>query len=636
MTRGRYQKIRRIINISLEGEKLGKQTWTFYEFLSVSAKLMTAMEKDISSEPGEVKVTVTLVLNASFKPTKNYISYHVILCVLLGGIALAAIVANLCLLAAIFFNSNLKKLVLNQFVCVVSFACVLECFVNAPFALYHMRTSEPFMRTPLCKINAACLIIFVLMSTWGMCGVCFERWFSIFKRNKLKFKTIYKKIFSMTMPILMGIIVIFPIALNFIEIRYFPYRYSCSVALRKDDPYRVIILLAFIIPLFLGLIVLICSLFKNFRSIKNVNSQNIELSYAELFFEESHLWNEWQSSKFVACITVLYMFLELPFIFNIIDSTNNSQSLKNLVNTNSTYSFPTQMTSPNDRAYTWCKFLFCLMFPITTLVLRKEIRRKISSLMSFFRADSTISSRVVEEGTSSQGDNPEDFLVPKVWRRRRLSSVTSLTSPIVFGKSKVENSYQHHHQNNFLDLSTGMARFKATYEETKRRETTLFDEVFEDDDDELVEFSRYEDGTEEEINSSEDYKLKTSVKEVAVQTNEKAAQSFLTSTKSPSNSRSQGKPTHKNRNRRISKSFTTNRTNSSASFRRNYYLTYPKLPASSKRRSNIQTNVATSELLNILKAYRSQKSVSACDIIPHTTGELMICTLDEGKNIVSL
>ncbi|KAG8184022.1 hypothetical protein JTE90_011520 [Oedothorax gibbosus] len=592
------------------------------------------MEKDISNEPGEVKVTVTLVLNASFKPTKNFISYHVVLCVLLGGIALAAIVINLCLLSAIFFNSNLKRLVLNQFVSVVSFACVLECLVNAPFALFHMRTSEPFMGDTMCKINAACLILLGWVITCGMCGLCFERWFSIFRRNNIKPKTLYKQIFTMVLPVLIGIIVIIPIALNFIEVRNFPHRYSCSVALRKDEPYRVIILLAFVFPVFLGSIALICSLLKNYRNIKNVNSQNIELSYAELFFEESHLWSEWQSSKFVACITVLFLFLEIPFIFNEIDPINNSQLLKDIVKANSTsYFVPTQMTSPNDRAYTWCKFLFCLLFPITTFALRKEIRRKISSLLSFCRADSTILSRAAEEGTSSPSDNPEDFLVPKVWRRRRLSSVTSLTSPIVFGKSKLENSYQHsHHQNQLLDLSTGMARFKATYEETKRREKTLFDEIFEDDD-EFVEYSRYEDGTEEEINSSEDFKLETSVKEVGVQTNDKVIRSILLPTKSPSNSRTLGKSPQKNRNRRISKSFTSNRTNNAASFRRNYYLTYPKLPASSRR---TQANVTTSELLKILKAYRSQKPVPACDIIPHTTGELLVCTLDEGKNIVSL
>lgn len=602
------------------------------------------MEKDVSSEPGEVKVTVTLFLNASFswleKPNKNFISYHLVTCFLLAGMALAAIVINLCLLSAIFCNSNLKRVVLNQFVSVVSIACVLDCSINVPFALFHMRTTDRVLGDSVCKANASCVILINLMITWGMSGVCFERWFSIFKRNRIKVNKIYKQTVAMAIPILMGIVVLIPIAMEYIEVRIFPDRYSCSVAIRKDQSYRVIILIVFLIPVVFGMIALISSLIKNYRSIRNVNSQSVELSYAELFFEESHLWNEWQSSKFVACITLLYLFLELPYIVNQIEpvtSLNKSPLLNHLTKTNSTAPVPlqlTQITSTIDRAYTWCKFVFCLLFPLTTLALRKDIRRKISSLLSFCRTNSSISSKVAEEGSSTQGDNPDDFLVPQVWRRRRLSSVTSLTAPIVFGRARV-GSVQHQ----LVDLSTGMARWKASYEETKRKaqpDKTLFDDVFEDDD-EFTEYSRYEDGTEEEINSSEDFKC--AVKEVAVQTNDKtfeSSSSYFPLPKPSPNCPTLGQKVYKNRNRRLSKSFTSNRTNNAMFIKRNNYLTYPKLPSSSKNRSNLQASVTTSELLKILKAYRSKKSVTACDILPRSTGELMDCTLDEGKDIVSL
>ncbi|GIX92876.1 g_PROTEIN_RECEP_F1_2 domain-containing protein [Caerostris extrusa] len=378
-----------------------------------------------------------------------------------------------------------------------------------------------------------------------------------------------------------------------------------------------------------------------------------ELSYAELFFEESHLWNEWQSSKFVSIITFLFLVLELPFIIKQTDYLVGSDKLSlsnGLTPQNSTLnsSLPlTHITPPIERAFSWTKFTFCLLFPITTLILRKDIRRKLNSVISFFRPSSSIPSKN-EYGTSIvHEESPDDFLVPQVWRRRRrLSSVTCLTTPLVFGQCKVANT-----QFQLLDLSAGMAKWKASYNESKREEKrhgkTFFDNAFEDEE-ELTEFERYEDGTEDEINSSENFgKEIASVKEAAVQTNDKCFQEVVYYQQVCNSSQRVNNPNrclekqsslekrkHRNRNRRLSKSFTTSSRTTNEILNHRIYMTYPKVPSNVRLQSNFQVNT-TSDLLKALKAYRSRKYLTVCDIFPRGTAELMDVTT-ENKHIVSL
>ncbi|GFY40012.1 g_PROTEIN_RECEP_F1_2 domain-containing protein [Trichonephila inaurata madagascariensis] len=608
----------------------------------------------IPNESNEVKVTFTVVLNASIswleRPTKNNINYHLVACIILASLALTAIAINACVLVAIVYSSSLKKVILNQLVSVVSAACVLDCIINIPFSLYCIKVGEWLLGVKVCTTNAVFVLLISFIITWSVCGMCVERWYSISKRNKCRLFTVCKQVVAIAIPLTLSIISLLPVVLGLIEVRLFPDRFMCSIAIKKERCYRTIILLCFIFPITLGLLALLSSLIKNFTKVRNISLQRGQLSYAELFFEESHLWNEWQNCKFVGIITLLFFALELPFIISQTIYTSESSEYSRYLHQNSTSNdfLPlTQSTSTIDRVYSWSKFLFCLVFPLVTLTLRKDIRRKFSSMVPFCKPYSSVSSKKSNESTSARDESPDDFLVPQVWRRRRLSSVTSLTTPIVFGKSKVANS-----QFQLLDFSAGMAKWKASYEESKRieklsrkRGRTFFDDAFEDEE-EFTEFVGYEDGTEDEINSSEDFKGNTNVKEVAVQTNDKCFQNAMFPETSRNNSsyinfksimekqNSLEKRRYKNRNRRLSKSFTSYRSNSISSDHKNY-LTYPKISSNVRIQSNLHPNMTTSDLLKALKAYRSKKSLTACALIPRSTTELMDVT-SESKNIVSL
>ncbi|KAF8767558.1 hypothetical protein HNY73_020498 [Argiope bruennichi] len=610
----------------------------------------------IPNESNEVKVTVTLVLNASFswleKPTKGVVTYHFIACIILSSLAITAITVNVFLLVTIIYSNSLKRVILNQLVFMVSLACVLDSIINMPISIYYIKNSGWLPGLKVCTLNAVSVLLVSFMITWNVCGMCVERWYSIFKRSKYRFSSVCKQVVVIVTPITISIASLFPVIVGLIEVRLFPNRFMCSIALKKEQCYRIIILLCFVLPVTLGLLALLSSLMRNFTNVRNISSHRGQLSYPELFFEETHLWNEWQSSKFVGVIMLLFLVLEFPFIINQMGFTSfPNLSLQPNSTLNDSSAFPlVQMTSSTSKAYSWCKFSFCLLFPITTLILRKDIRRKLNAMISFFKPNSSIPNKnETKTSVPVRGENPDDFLVPQVWRRRRLSSVTSLTTPLVFGKSKVANP-----QFQILDLSSGLAKWKAIYNESKKIERlpkkqgkTLFDDAFEDED-EVTEFERYEDGTEDEINSSEGYAEMAKVKEVAVQTHDKcfkgekfqremchnSSHQLISVSFNMEQTNSFEKRKRKSRNRRLSKSFSANRTTNISSNRRNY-MTYPKLPSNARIQTNYQANMTTSDLLKALKAYRSRKSTTACDIIPRGTAELMDTTLD-CKDIVSL
>ncbi|GFU45689.1 g_PROTEIN_RECEP_F1_2 domain-containing protein [Nephila pilipes] len=264
------------------------------------------MEKAIAqipNESNEVKFTVTLVLNASFswleRPTKNIIIYHLISCIILASLALTAVAINMCVLVAIVYSSSLKKVILNQLISVISAACVLDCAINVPFSLYCIKVSDWLLGVKVCTMNAVFVLLISFMITWSVCGMCVERWYSIFKRNNYRLSNVCKQVVAIATPIAISIVSLFPVVLGLIEVRLFPNRFMCSIAIKKEQCYRTIILLSFILPITLGLLALLSSLIKNFTKVRNISLQRGQLSYAELFFEESHLWNEWQNCKFV-------------------------------------------------------------------------------------------------------------------------------------------------------------------------------------------------------------------------------------------------------------------------------------------------------------------------------------------------
>ncbi|KFM80251.1 hypothetical protein X975_24387, partial [Stegodyphus mimosarum] len=374
--------------------------------------------------------------------------------------------------------------------------------------------------------------------------------------------------------------------------------------------------------------------------------QRTQLSYTELFFEESHLWNEWQDIKFVAIIVILFFILELPFLICNIQSatiTHKSPELRDFSHQNSTVRvfYPlTQITRPTEKVYFWCKYCFCMIFPLLTLLSRKAIRRKLSSLMSICRANSSIPSARATQSASLQEESPDDFLVPQAWRRRRLSSVTSLTSPMVFGKPKPSNV-----QFQLLDLTTGIAKWKAIYDDPKKDRIfhgrTVFEDVF-DDEEEFTEFVSYQDGTEEEINSTEQDLQINELKKVSLRTKNEnlqhgsfhhaiEANSIISKNLLSQNRSCKDESKKCQKPSRISKSFTSNRPNISY-MKEHYYKTYPKL---SSRLKTINNSELSFELLKTFKIKQTNSSLATCDILPRGTAKLLDCSTDF-RNVVSL
>lgn len=611
------------------------------------------MESSAVNISNEVKVTVNLVLNASIswleKPSKNVLASYLASCIILVLLTLTAIIFNVCLLLAIFCSSSLKKVILNQLVSYLSLTCLLDCSINAPFSVYFMKTNTWLLGPKLCAFNASCVFLITLAIAWILCYMCIERYLSLYKLCQNRKSCFVSKLSAAIAPLLVVISsVVFPIVTGLVETRAFPSRFCCCVFINKQLYYRIIIIGNFIFPITVSVVTLLLAYVKNFKGIRDINSQRIEMSYTELFFEESYLWNEWQISKFVGIILILFLILELPVIITFMKTSVvslKSAQLNDLQHQNSTVqvSYPVAQITPSiEKAYFWCKFIFCLAFPLVTLLFRKDIRRRISIIMSLCRTDSSIpKNNSVESPVPQQEECLDDFLVPQMWRSRRLSSVTSLKSPIIFGKSR-SGSLQ------FMDLTTGIAKWKANYDEGKQNkvEKPFFADVF-DDEDELTEFVCYEDLTEEELNSSELTRAATSTsKDVGVQTTQKC---LLAQTPNKTcynisdvtvkymcvHDRRVGKDGSRSRNRRLSKSFTYNRKNSNH-VKCKYYMTYPKMSLSSEPLTEFPEASTSSDLLRVLQAKRSSRnSLTSCNVIPRSTEELLDSPV-ECKDIVSL
>lgn len=613
---------------------------------------METSSSAINVSSSEVRVTVTLVINASLswleKPTKSILTSHLATCIVFGLLTVTSLAFNLCLLLAICCSSSLKKVVLNQLVSWMSVTCLLDCSLNAPFSIYYMKTNTWLLGPTLCTLNASCLMVLTLLISWILCYMCIERYVSLYKLSQNRSCSLFcKKSIAMAIVFTFFCCIIFPVALGLVEVRAFPSRYSCFVAISKQLYYRILIILIFALPIFLSVASLLSAYAKNFRGIKDINCQRIELSYTELFFEESYLWNEWQTSKFVGSIMMLFIFLEFPIILTFMRTFTaplKPTQLSDLENTNSTVhvSFPiAQVTPSNEKIYFWCKYAFCLAYPLVTFLLRKDIRKKLSVMMSLFRTSSSIpSNNSCVESPVPQEDCSEEFLVPQMWRRRRLSSISSLKSPIKFGRSR-KGSLQ------FMDMSTGIAKWKANYDQKQHNikfDKPFFADVF-DDDEEIVEFASFQDLTEEEINSAELCVVANTSKDVAVQTLEKPLVTIATD-ETPGKvsdlhveyscvfdgrigKRSQQK------SRRLSKSFTCNRTNGSY-VRCKYYMTFPKMSQSARPFPQFTETSTTSDLLRALQVKRSGKSgLAACNLIPRGTEELLDSPV-ECRDIVSL
>lgn len=607
------------------------------------------MEPSTINVTAEVRVIVTLVLNASFSwfemPTKSILTSHLVTCIIFGLLAVTAIIFNLCLLLSIFGSSSLKKVILNQLVSLMSVACLLDCCLNAPFSLYYMKTTTWFLGPTLCTVNASCLLVISLLICWILCYMCLERYFSLYKLcQNSRTSPICKQSSAITIAVMFICGIVIPIALGLTEVRAFPSRFSCSVAVSKQLYYRIIVIVTFALPIVLSILSLLLAYVKNFRGMKDINCQRIELSYTELFFEESYLWNEWQTSKFVGTILVLFILLELPMIVTFLRTSIvplKPTELNDLEHDNSTLRvfYPVaQITPSNEKIYFWCKFAFCLAFPLVTLLLRKDIRRKINVMASFFKTSSSIPNDKSVESPVPQDDCPDDFLVPQVWRRRRLSSVTSLKSPIIFGKCR-SGSLQ------FMDITTGIARWKANYDEDKTHkiDKPFFADVFEDED-EFAEFVCFQDFTEEEINSAELCSVTHNSKNVVVQKTQKPLD--MSSPGENCNNTSGGNLDHlwshdkvgkrsQQKSRRLSNSFTCNRTNR-CNVKCKYYMTFPKMSQNARSVAESPENCTTSDLLRALQVKRSSRSgVTACDLLPRGTEELLDSPI-ESRDIVSL
>lgn len=608
------------------------------------------MDSNVINVSSEVRVTFVLVLNTSFswleRPTKSILTSHLATCIFLSLLALAAFLLNLCVLLAIFCSSSLKKVVLNKLVSYMSITCLLDCAVNIPFSLYYMKNNTWLLGPVWCTLNATCTIVITLLIAWILCYMCIERYLSLYKICQTKRCTLFcKQSVAIAFTVAIIFSVVFPVAVGLIEVRAFPSRYSCCVAVSKEIYYGVIIIISFVLPVFISVMSLLCAYAKNFQGIKDINGQRIELSYTELFFEESHLWNEWQTSKFVGFIMMLFIILELPAIITFMKPTTTplrKTYMNNLEQHNSTIqvSFPVAQITPSfEKTYMWCKFTFCLAFPLVTLILRKEIRRKINVILSLFRKSSSLPKSNSIESPVSPEECPDDFLVPQVWRRRRLSSVTSLKSPIIFGKSRNVN-------NQFMDLTTGIARWKAKYEDPKNNKINkpFFAEVF-DDEEEFTEFVSFQDLTEEELNSSELVAIPSTSKDVAVQTTQRQLlrQTSVESCYNISDTNVQYRCVfdgrldkgRTRRNSRQSRSFTCNRvTNNYVKYK--YYMTFPKISRSPGFEKETRVTSGTSDLLRALEVKRTNKNgATTCDLIPRGTAELLDSPV-ESRDIVSL
>lgn len=610
------------------------------------------MESSAVNISNEVKVTVNLVLNASIswleKPNKNVLASYLVSCIVLGLLTLTAILFNVFLLLAIFCSSSLKKVILNQLVSYLSLTCLLDCSINAPFSVYYMKTNTWLLGPKLCAFNASCIFLITLAIAWILCYMCIERYLSLYKLCQNRKYSFFSKLSAAIVPLLVVLSsIVIPIVIGLVETTAFPSRFCCCVVINKQLYYRIIIIANFVFPITVSVVTLLLAYAKNFKGIRDINSQRIEMSYTELFFEESYLWNEWQISKFVGIILILFLILELPVIITFMKTSVvplKYAQLNDLQHQNSTvqFSYPVAQVTPSiEKVYFWCKFIFCLAFPLVTLLFRKDIRRRISIIMSLCRIDSSIpKNNSVESPVPQQEECLDDFLVPQMWRRRRLSSVTSLKSPIIFGKSR-SGSLQ------FMDLTTGIAKWKANYDESKRSkvEKPFFADVF-DDEEELTEFACYEDLTEEELNSSELTRATSTSKDVGVQTTQKY---LLAQTPNKTcynisdatvkymcvHDRRVGKEVSRSRNRRLSKSFTYNRNNSNY-VKCKYYMTYPKMSLSSETLTEFSEASTSSDLLRVLQVKRSNRNnLTACNVIPRGTEELLD-TPAECKNIVSL
>lgn len=354
-------------------------------------KMTSSEDFGSTTASGISKVTVILLLNSSSRdpssshdPTSQYIvSAFLIL------LFLISFTANLLLLVTLSSSYSLRRVSLNWLLINLCIVCLSECIFNILIAIYYVSVDTWKLGKTVCSLNAFSTQLVTLQTTLGICILCLERIIASWRPEQFKrLLTIGKQIVAIVILWLAGCLLCVPILAQTIESRLYPDRYGCSLADDNGATYATLMTAwCYALPVVLIFCYVFYAGFYTYKE-KRMSRRKQEITYSNLFLQQSYLWSEWLSHSPLVTIVVLYSCFYLPYIFvqqiSAICSCYSSKKTSSDVKS----TLPeVERTSKLETTFTWFRYIYACLYPLTVFWFRKDIRRKSITIFGCCRSN---------------------------------------------------------------------------------------------------------------------------------------------------------------------------------------------------------------------------------------------------------
>ena len=337
----------------------------------------------------------------------------------LGLFIIVGFVGNCVLVATIAQSGRLKGSVLNLFIVSAAAINLLDCIINMPMILGATITEEWDYGDFVCHLNACFMQLVGISTLFSLMLMSLDRLVAVKNPSKYSRRmTVTRANLFIIYSWLHSACLSIPLMLRLdpLPVRAFTTKYLCSLDHNASVVYIAMSsLLGYLLPALLiivfYIVIIKIGIQEKIRERKLSNPQ----AYVDSMMEESPIWSEVGSAKFVGVLLVVWIIFQGPYqLLSTIEQYRNSDKLE--ASDIFSFTYPWQL----DLSLTWMRLCHPIFLPLLTFLYRKDMWQKFKNIILCRKSNLIIDAspkrspnrRKAAKDTVTTTPVPEDNSVP--------------------------------------------------------------------------------------------------------------------------------------------------------------------------------------------------------------------------------